>query len=69
MEPIPMTFEPDRAVAIDLAIDMVLESLRPTMQALAPRCTKARTIAEQMVPLPPVQKTTLLSAIERIVLV
>ena len=31
------------------------------MQAFAPRWTRARTWALQMVPLPPVQKTTLLS--------
>jgi hypothetical protein len=33
------------------------------MQALAPRATMARTWAEQMVPAPPVQKTTLLSKV------
>lgn len=59
--PMPRTFAPLRAVAMDLAIDSVLGTSRPTMQALAPRCTRARTIALQIVPLPPVQKTTLLS--------
>lgn len=43
---------------------MVLGSLRPIIQALAPRATRARTCAEQMVPAPPVQKTTLLSGVE-----
>jgi hypothetical protein len=51
-----------RAVMRSLAMLSVFSTLRPTMQAFAPRWTKARTWALQMVPLPPVQKTTLLSA-------
>lgn len=35
--PIPITFAPGRAVAMFLAIDSVLGTLRPMMQALAPR--------------------------------
>ena len=60
--PMPRTFEPLRAVMMSLAMLSVFSTLRPTMQAFAPRCTMARTWALQMVPLPPVQKTTLLSA-------
>ena len=45
----------------DWAMDSVFSTFRPTMQALAPRWTIARTWALQMLPLPPVQKTTLLS--------
>lgn len=41
--PMPRTFAPRRAVAIDLAIDSVFSTLRPMMQALAPRWTRART--------------------------
>ena len=59
MLPTPMTLAPERAVAMSFATEAVFSSLRPTMQALAPRCTSARTCAEQMLPLPPVQKTTL----------
>jgi hypothetical protein len=57
--PIPNTLAPDRAVAMSFATSSVFCALRPTMQALAPRWTRARTCAEQMLPLPPVQKTTL----------
>jgi hypothetical protein len=42
-EPIPRTFEPSRAVMRDLATDSVFSTFRPTMQALAPRWTIART--------------------------
>jgi hypothetical protein len=59
--PIPITFDPARAVSMDFAIDSVLAALRPMMHAFAPRWTMARTWAEQIVPAPPVQKTTLLS--------
>ncbi len=59
MPPIPITLASERAVAMSCATEAVLSSFRPTMQALAPRCTRARTWAEQMLPLPPVQKTTL----------
>ena len=58
-EPIPITLAPGRAVAMSLATRSVFSTLRPMMQALAPRCTKARTWALQIVPAPPVQKTTL----------
>lgn len=64
--PIPMILEPERAVDMDLAIDSVLEGLRPIIHAFAPRWTMARTWAEHIVPAPPVQKTTLLSDEERI---
>ena len=57
--PTPSTTLPSRAVAMLFAICSVFSEFLPTMQALAPRCTSARTCAEQMVPLPPVQKTTL----------
>ena len=56
-----MTFAPGRAVAMLLAIDSVFSTFRPIIQALAPRWTSARTWALQIVPPPPVQKTTLLS--------
>lgn len=59
--PSPMTLLPDLAVAMSLAMPSVFSTFRPTMQALAPRWTSARTWAEQMLPLPPVQKTTLSS--------
>lgn len=59
--PIPITFAPFRAVAMLRAMASVFSTLRPTMQALAPRWTRARTWALQIVPPPPVQKTTLLS--------
>lgn len=58
-EPIPITLAPGRAVAMSWATRSVFSTLRPMMQALAPRCTKARTWALQIVPAPPVQKTTL----------
>lgn len=35
--PIPMTFDPGRAVEMDLAMDSVLDGLRPIIHALAPR--------------------------------
>ena len=57
--PIPITLAPRRAVAISLAIDSVFSTLRPMMQASAPRSTRARTWALQILPAPPVQKTTL----------
>lgn len=57
--PMPMTLLPDRAVAMSLAIPSVFSTFRPTMQAFAPRWTRARTCAEQILPFPPVQKTTL----------
>jgi hypothetical protein len=41
--PMPMTFAPFRAVAMSLAMLSVFSTLRPTMQALAPRCTMALT--------------------------
>jgi hypothetical protein len=59
--PRPRTFAPFLAVAISFAIRSVLSTLRPTMQALAPKWTRARTWAEQIEPAPPVQNTTLLS--------
>lgn len=61
MSPRPITLAPLRAVEREAAISVVLEALRPMMQALAPRWTRARTCWLQMVPPPPVQKTTLLS--------
>lgn len=60
--PIPITREPVRAVSISFAIASVFSTLRPTIQAFAPRWTIARTWALHIVPFPPVQKTTLLSA-------
>lgn len=59
MLPKPSTLAPDRAVAMSLATAAVFSALRPTIQASAPRWTRARTWAEHMEPLPPVQKTTL----------
>ena len=63
--PNPNTLAPFLAVAISFAIFSVFSTLRPMIQALAPRWTIARTWAEQIVPAPPVQKTTLLSDGER----
>ena len=57
----PITFAPGRAVAMSTAIRSVFTRFRPTMQAFAPRWTKARTCALHIVPDPPVQKTTVLS--------
>ena len=59
--PIPMTLAPVRDVAMSLAAASVFSTFLPTIQASAPRCTRARTWAEQIVPAPPVQKTTLFS--------
>ena len=59
--PRPNTFAPFLAVAMSLAMFSVFSTLRPMMQALAPRCTRARTWPEHIEPAPPVQKTTLLS--------
>lgn len=61
--PMPKTFEPALAVEISRAIFSVFSTFRPTMQASAPRCTSARTWALQIVPAPPVQKTTFLSGV------
>lgn len=60
-EPMPSTFAPRLAVAMSLAMFSVFETFRPMMQALAPRWTRALTCALQIVPAPPVQKTTLFS--------
>jgi hypothetical protein len=57
--PRPRTLLPFRAVAISFAMPSVFSTLRPTMQALAPRWTRARTWALHIEPLPPVQKMTL----------
>jgi len=57
--PMPSTRDPERAVAMSFAMRSHFSTLRPTMQAFAPKWTSARTWAEQIVPLPPVQKTTL----------
>lgn len=57
--PNPSTLAPCLAVAISLAILSVFSTFRPTMHASAPKWTRARTWALQMVPAPPVQKTTL----------
>lgn len=35
--PMPTTFDPERAVAMDLAMDSVFEALRPMIHAFAPR--------------------------------
>lgn len=37
MEPIPRTLDPERAVAMSLAMRSVFSVFRPTMQAFAPR--------------------------------
>lgn len=57
--PMPITLAPGRIAAISFAALSVFSTLRPMIQALAPRWTSARTWALQMVPAPPVQKTTL----------
>lgn len=57
--PIPITLAPGRAVARSCATFSVFSTFLPTMQALAPKLTRARTCALQIVPAPPVQKTTL----------
>ena len=41
--PMPITFAPERAVAMSLAMFSVFSTLRPMMQASAPRATMART--------------------------
>ena len=61
--PMPMTLEPDRAVAMSLAAASVFSTFLPTMHASAPRWTRARTWALQIVPAPPVQKTTLFAGV------
>lgn len=57
--PNPRTLAPRLAVARSRAIFSVFSTFRPTMHASAPKCTNARTCALQIVPAPPVQKTTL----------
>lgn len=57
--PIPRTLDPRRTRAISFATRSVFWTLRPTMHASAPSTTKALTWAEQILPLPPVQNTTL----------
>lgn len=64
-DPMPRTLAPLRAVAMSRAIRSVFSTLRPTMQAFAPRWTIARTWALQMEPAPPVQNMTLLSTRHR----
>lgn len=59
--PMPMTLAPGRTVAMSAATCSVFSTLRPTMQALAPRRTSARVCMLQIVPAPPVTKTTRLS--------
>jgi hypothetical protein len=59
--PIPMTFAPGLCAARSAATRSVFSTFRPMMQAFAPRWTRARTWALQMLPAPPVQKTTLFS--------
>lgn len=56
--PMPRTFAPGLAVAMSLAVVSVFSTLRPMMQAFAPRWTIALVWALQMVPAPPVTKTT-----------
>ncbi|KAG6247499.1 hypothetical protein E4U49_000350, partial [Claviceps purpurea] len=52
------TLAPGRTVAISLAASSVLSTLRPMIHALAPSRTRARVCMLQMVPAPPVTKTT-----------
>ena len=59
--PMPITLAPDLAVAISLAAASAFSALRPMMQALAPRRTRARVWALHIVPAPPVTKTTVSS--------
>ncbi len=54
-DPKPSTFAPFLAVVMSLAIRSVFSTFRPTMQAFAPRWTRARTWALHIVPAPPVQ--------------
>ena len=56
MAPIPITLAPGRIDAISFATASVFSTLRPTMQAFAPRWTRARTCAEQMLPIAAVSK-------------
>lgn len=63
--PMPMTLAPGRAVAISLAAASVFSTFLPMMHASAPRWTRARTWALQMVPAPPVQRTTLFAGLVR----
>lgn len=60
----PITLAPGRTFAISLAASSVFPSLRPMMQALAPRRTRALVCMLQMVPAPPVTNTTRSSASE-----
>jgi len=60
--PMPRTLAPDLTVAMSSAFALAFSSFRPTMQASAPRWTRARTCALHMLPEPPVQKTTLPSS-------
>lgn len=55
----PKTLLPGLNEDISVATFSTLGRFRPTMQALAPKITKARIWPEQIVPDPPVQKTTL----------
>jgi hypothetical protein len=59
--PMPSTRAPGRSARISAAAASVRGTLRPIMQASAPSRTIARTCALQMLPAPPVQKTTLFS--------
>lgn len=56
--PIPMTLDPGLAVWMSLAAFSVFSTLRPMMQALAPRRTRALVCMLHIVPAPPVTKTT-----------
>lgn len=59
--PMPMTLAPGRTRAICFAAASVFSTLRPMMQAFAPRWTRARVWALQMEPAPPVMKRTRLA--------
>ena len=60
--PMPMTLAPGLTRAICFAAASVFSTLRPMMQAFAPRWTRARVWALQMEPAPPVMKRTRLAA-------
>jgi hypothetical protein len=56
--PMPMTLAPGLTRAMSLAAASVFSTLRPRMQALAPRRTSALVCMLHIVPAPPVTNTT-----------
>ena len=63
--PIPRTLAPGRTSAISFAAFSVFSTLRPTMQAFAPRRTRARVWPLPIEPAPPVMNRTRFAAFGR----